>query len=178
MNKTALATVITGTLLMSSAAIADEVGDWYLTPMISAIWVDSDRPVDDDFGGHLGIGKVMSEKANVEIYATGASYTGFDEQDAFGIGVDYSFVFYRYSKLTPYFLLGVGYLETDSSIRRDTGNLMTSLAFGILTNFERTRTKLRTEIRYRSDWTDDSVTGQNRLNEVMFNFGLQIPLGN
>lgn len=179
MKKTALAALL-ATTLFSVASIAHaskEVGEWFLSPMISLIWVSDDRPVDDDFGGHLGIGKAVSEKLNIEFNIVGASYEGLDEQDVVGIGFDLMPIFYRDDRFSPYFLIGVGVSETDSSIRPDTSNVTTSLGFGFLSTFGSSRTSLRTEIRYRSDWTKKEKAGASPLNDFLVNIGFQIPLG-
>ncbi len=179
MKKTALAALLATALISvaSNAHASKAVGDWFLTPMISAIWVSDDRPVDDDFGGHLGIGKAVSKRVNIEFNIVSASYEGFDEQDVFGVGFDVMSVFYREDRFSPYFLLGVGYEKTDSSIHRDSSSTTTSIGFGFLSTLGSSRTSLRTEIRYRQDWTNEDIVGAGPLNDFLINIGFQIPLG-
>ena len=179
MKKTALAALLATAMfsVATNAQASKAVGEWFLTPMISAIWVSDDRLVDDDFGGHIGIGKAVSERINIEFNVVGVSYEGFDEQDVFGVGFDVMPVFYRDDRFSPYFLLGVGYAKTNRTIRRDTSNATTSFGFGFLSTFGSSRTSLRTELRYRMDWTDENIVGAGPLNDFLINIGFQIPLG-
>lgn len=178
MNKTLICSLFSCFLVLVAATTsASEVpGQSYVTGMASGIWVDSDRPTDDDLGWHLGWGWAINEKWNLEINLVGANLgsgsDGSPSQDQIGIGIDAIRVFYRDENVSPYFLIGTGGLDTDTNNSEFDGtDIMASTAFGLLTDLT-DNLSLRTELRWRADFQPD-----DQVNDVLLSAGLQYAFG-
>ena len=178
MNKALFCSLVSCFLMLANApaSASEEPGQTYVTGMVSGVWVDSDRPTDDDLGWHLGWGKAVSEAWNIELNLVGAELgkgsDGSPSQDQLGIGFDVIRVWYREESVSPYILLGTGMLETDSrNDEFDGTDIMLSTAFGLLTDLS-DNLSLRSEIRWRADFQPD-----DQVNDLLVSVGLQYAFG-
>ena len=163
-----------GLLLAGTATAAEKPGQWYVAPMVSAIWLDDNRQMDDDIGAALSVGYALNEKVNLELHGFGFQLDGdFNEMDYWGYGVDLARVWYRDSRITPYFLGGLGFNKHNRQTGRDGSNRYLNAGFGFLTDLTSSSSiALRTEVRYRLDWEP-----QESSRDWIANVGLQIPFG-
>ncbi len=150
-----------------------EVGQWYVSPMISYIVDDEDRPVDEKFSGyHLGLGKAFHEKWDFEINAILTTFSGRPDIEQWGLGFDFHHVFNRAGRLSPYLLAGIGYIDTDLNPGGQS-NAMASYGVGVdIDLFEGVPANLRGEARVRSDFAES----QN-LQDVLYSIGFSVPFG-
>lgn len=161
---------IASAVLTVGVAQADETGQWYLVPMATFIDGDEDRLVDDEVNGfHIGLGQAVGEAWNVELMAGYADLDGFAPQEQVGIGVNVLRVFNRQGAFSPFFLVGLGNLETEIG-STDENNLAAAAGAGFLWDVFG-RTAIRGEYRYR--WED----ADNELGDHLVSLGLQFPLG-
>ncbi len=109
MKRTILAVVAATLGLSASAFAAEKPGQWYVAPMVSVNWADSDRFVDDDIGGAVSFGRAINDDYNIELHAFGYSMDGDNPTDLWGGGVDGLQVFFRDSRISPFLLLGLGW---------------------------------------------------------------------
>lgn len=159
-------------LLSAPAAwSAEEPGQWYFSPMVSAFWADSGRHVDDDFGGQVALGRA-TENFNFEFSAHYYDLGGFNETEMWGAGLDIARVWFRQRRASPYFLIGGGFVNSDQAVRGDVTENYFNLAFGLLTDLTASGgVALRTELRWRSEYQDETF------HDIIGNVGLQIPFG-
>ncbi|NNF51980.1 MAG: OmpA family protein [Gammaproteobacteria bacterium] len=170
---------VAGLLLagVAFAGIAQAADDdrWYVAPMISGIDGSTKRNVDDGpAGAYVAFGKAISDGWTLELTGSGMTMDGFDPNDQWGLEIDFLRAMKLDGRFTPYALFGAGYLKTQRELGKDldTGNLMTSFGIGVLTQLsQNSDVRLRSEVRYRSD------LGSPTLNDVIFNIGVQAPIG-
>jgi OmpA-OmpF porin, OOP family len=164
--------VAAGLALGGTATAAEQPGQWYVSPMVSAIWVDDNRLTDDDIGAALSLGRAVSDAWNVEFHAFGYQLEGLDDTDYWGIGVDFMNVYYRSERISPYLLGGGGWNVHNRQFGSDNKNSYLNLAVGFLTDIvPGGSVALRTELRYRFDGESPSAK------DLMLKVGLQIPFG-
>lgn len=175
MKKYSLAGLILASIALAGVATAADDDRWYVAPMISGIDGSTERHVDDGpAGAYVAFGRGISDGWKVEFTGSGMTMDGFDPSDQWGVEVDFVREFMPDGRFSPYALLGAGYLKTqrERGLDTDTANLMSSVGLGLLTRLsEGSDVRLRSEVRYRSDL--DSPT----LNDVIFNLGIQAPIG-
>lgn len=179
MNRKLVAAAAATALLLGGTAMASEKpGQWYVTPMASAIWVDNDRLVDDDIGAALSVGRAISDNVNMELHGFGYNLEGAADLDYWGLGADVVRVFYRNQRISPYILGGVGWNKKNRDPGDDDDTIYGNVAVGFLTDLSSNGSiALRTELRYRADYEsrDNGVTSSYR--DLMLKVGLQIPFG-
>jgi OOP family OmpA-OmpF porin len=173
----AAATILAlGSIQVASAEA--EAGQAYLSAMGTYTDYDSDRVLDDAFGGRqFGLGYAINDKYNIEAMFSVASpdYLTISamDQDQFGAGIDLQRVFRRAERFSPYLHAGVGYFKTDlagSSYEPD--GAMYSLGAGFLLDIFSSDIALRGEYRHRIDNATSSDMSDN-----LFSLGLQLPFG-
>jgi OmpA-OmpF porin, OOP family len=180
MNRSTIAGIVAAGLLFGGTAVAAEKpGQWYLAPMISTIWVDNDRLVDDDIGAALAIGRALNDNINLEFHTFGYQLDGLDETDYWGIGLDVMRVFYRDQRISPYLLGGGGWNVKNREFGRDSKDTYANFAFGLLSDLKPGGSvALRTELRYRMDFFSRESDGRSTsYRDLMLNIGLQVPFG-
>jgi len=139
--------------------------------MVSAIWADDSRYVDDDFGAQVALGHAF-EKWNLEFTGFYYDLGGVNDSTIWGIGVDAVGVWYRQERVTPFLLAGFGYTEDEQTIYSDTKNSYANAGVGLLIDLTRSGSvALRAEARYRLDFQSPTE------NDWIGNIGLQIPFG-
>ena len=130
------------TLLGVPAQADGHEGQWYVTPMIS--FVEAVQ---------LGFGRDISENWMVEFNLFGANLDDRylqNNQKLRGAGVDWLRYFRNDSWLTPYGLVGLGYLSTDTALGDDSQDMFGSLGVGLMAKFDDDGIGLRAEARMRS----------------------------
>ncbi len=175
MKSTKLLLACAAALSLSSLAQATEVGRWYGTGQIGALFTDDDRNLtssDRLFG--LSIGKHMNESWSLELNANGAKLGGFDPYAA---SLDALRVFRRDQKLQPYLTLGAGAIRNDFEIGRDSTDFMAQAGMGLLWKLGENRRgtgafSLRPEIKAR--WDD---AGREDYFDYIANLGFQFSFG-
>ena len=72
-----------GVLVAASIATADidgsDRGDWYVAPLTGIVVENSDGPDDTGYGLHLGFGRRLSDRWNLEIGLAGDRVDGVDQ---------------------------------------------------------------------------------------------------
>lgn len=172
-----LSLVLIGIVWVAPAIAEEKPGQWYLTPAATGTWVGSDRPVSDDPGIALGFGRAVNEKINLEFMFQASDHDGALGQASQDIR-DFSFnllrVFYREDRISPYFLIGVDWIDVSSADPVwNVSDKGLSLGVGLLSDLTRNGgVALRSEVRMRTQFHDNFT-----VNDVVATLGLQFPLG-
>jgi OOP family OmpA-OmpF porin len=153
------------------ARAAEAPGQWYVAPMVSAIWADDSRFVDDGFGAQAALGHAF-EKWNLEFSGFYYDLGGANDSTIWGVGLDAVGVWYRQDRISPFLLAGFGYTADDQKLFDDTKNSYANAGVGLLIDLTRNGSvAIRAEARYRLDFQDPTQ------NDWIGNIGLQIPFG-
>lgn len=172
MKKCFLALASLALVTFSAAQAAEKPGQWYITPSLSAIWVDGSRHADDDFGGHLALGRAF-EGWNAEIGAWYYDLDGFNETEMWGVDINALKVWFPEGRISPYLRFGYGYMDTENEIYDDEGGDQGSIGLGFLTDITKNGSlAIRAEFAKRWDFS-----GGSTLQDYVGNIGLQIPFG-
>ena len=173
----AVATLMALASAQTAYAEAQE-GQAYLSAMGTYTEYDSNRGVDDSFGGRqFGLGYAVHDKFNIEAMIAIASpdtlaFSAVD-QDQFAAGIDVQRVFRRAEQFSPYLHAGVGYFETSlagSTLEPD--GTMYSVGAGFLLDLFSSDIALRGEYRHR---VDNAMS--DSMNDNLYSLGLQLPFG-
>lgn len=161
---------------------------FYISPMGSHTWADSDRLLDDSFGGALSIGKQINSTLMLEL--TGF-YTEFDseinlENDEFAEIIGYGANALIFATPNIFGILGVagGNVNAHPSTGdTDYETLITDVGLGVLFgpfDLLASGMSVRAEARYRVDHHDEPDLGgalEERFGDAVVNLGLLIPIG-
>ena len=178
-NRTVVRGIAIASLLVAAqpgTALAGEK-PWYISPMMSYIEADSDRDADNDIGLHLGVGKYINDRWNVEISALADTLdfeAGSGEYKQRGLMADGLYFFKRDADLSVYGVVGMGALRTKLAGENET-RLAANIGAGIIKPINSV-ISLRGDIRYRLD-EEDRVVGEKHLSDWLLNVGLLIPFG-
>ena len=170
---TRLLALATGLSLALAAPAADGEGQIYVTPSLDFVDDDTDRSVDDDFGGSLAIGYTYTERWSIEAFAHTASLNGFPEsngQDHLELGINGLAVFDRESLVSPYLLAGLSNLQIDFDSGRSTDRLAANVGAGLLISTS-ARFGLRFQYRLRNE------LGGGEFSDSSYSVGLQFAFG-
>lgn len=172
MRRSIVAVASCACLFLTAAQAGEQVGQWYVAPMLSAFYADSSRNADDDFGLAVSLGKAH-EAFNVEAHAHYYDLGGFNGTELWGVGVDFVKVFYRPDRISAFMLAGGGFTDGEQDEEDDNQNAYWNFGFGLTTDFaaDGTGPALRTEVRYRLDFQDPTE------NDWVGNIGVQFPFG-
>ena len=99
-----------------AASAADDVGKWYLAPLVYDVRTGADRKVDDGAAFELAVGKNLTDKWSLELALNHGSYKAKNSADNLSINalsLDALRHFYRDSPIHPY--LTVGYVQSGES---------------------------------------------------------------
>lgn len=169
-------------LAVPVAAVADDVGHWYVTPQVGGISVDNDRPVQDkDWLYGLGIGKHVSEALSVEMNLNGAQIgggPGRGDLSLYGGSLDLLGVMNRAGKVSPYVSVGLGTVQNERSPGSNATDFMTQAGVGLLLNVWESADgsssfALRPDLKAR--WDDAGVDGH--LRDYIGTLGFQYSFG-
>jgi OOP family OmpA-OmpF porin len=166
-----------------AASAAERDGAWYISPGVHGIWTDDDRNVDDDYGVNLAIGKAVSEHWNLELDGWVSEHDGVAGNDLTmnSAGINALAMFYRDSRLSPYFLLGAGWHEDNYEISANSSELYVDTGVGLIIDLNRSSDcsrgfALRADLRARHDFSDRAEEN-DRLVDYMAGLGLHFYWG-
>ena len=193
MNKKLLTAALLGGLAMAQAASAQEFDDrWYLTGSAGFNLQDNDRGTNDAPFGALGLGKFISPTWSVDGELNYQNPNHDANQDLnwsqYGVSLDLRRHFISEGRSwNPYALFGLGYQRAEEEYsafpspnspgQREDGNLAAKVGLGIQGG--EGRVKVRTELAYRADFDDSSVSAPSEdwFGDVLATVGVVIPLG-
>ena len=180
-------------LAVAQSASAQEFDDrWYLTGSAGFNLQDNDRGTNDAPFGALGLGKFISPAWSVDGELNYQNPNHDANQDLnwsqYGVSLDLRRHFISEGRSwNPYALFGLGYQRAEEEYnaapspnspgQREDGNLAAKVGVGIQGG--EGRVKVRTELAYRADFDDSSVSAPSEdwFGDVLASVGVVIPLG-
>ncbi len=167
------------------ASAADDVGKWYLAPLVYDVRTGADRHVDDGAGYQLSFGKNFTDQWSAEIALNHGSFKATSAADDLRINafsIDALRHFYRDARIHPY--VSVGYVQSGEA-SDNTGHYDRQMIQGgvgllgrLYTAADRSAVvHLRLEIkeRWNIDWVTDAHRGEP--NDFLAGVGLQFAWG-
>jgi len=162
-----------------AAATAAPMDDrWYLAPALSFIKADTNRDSKNGPGIRLGIGKAVSESWDIEANIVADRLSGKSGSSSYkqtGMGLDGLYFFTRDAAFSPYAVLGLGILNTKRA--GESANAMANVGVGFKKALTDDDLALRADVRYRADFDDFQVAGQDYFGDWIVSVGLSLPLG-
>ena len=168
----------------SGTALADDdTGAFYISPMLQYDVLDHKRAAKDDFGFDVALGVNIAPHFAGEVnYSTGSfriHSSASDKLQAYTL--DGLFKILPGSIVDPYVLLGGG--EMDDTVGRGTtynswaaeGGLGALTGIGSQTGSF--RLQLRTEVKYRREFIQNTAYNPNNPGDVIYGVGLQFEFG-
>lgn len=169
-SKTRLLACILGLVALQAPAIAD---DWYIVP--AAVYTDDapKRMVDDMVGGgQVSIGKYLNDNFALEGVLGYSTLEGTLDVDIFEASLDGLVMFRRDAWLSPYFLVGLGAVNTESEYVGNDTALLLNAGVGLDVSFGDSPVGVRLEYRERmSDGPRGSLNDGIASLGVRYNFG-------
>ncbi|MEG3790252.1 OmpA family protein [Lysobacter sp. CCNWLW3] len=188
-----LSTALLAGLAFAQAASAQDFDDrWYITGSAGMNLQDNDRGTRNAPFLGLGVGKFISPTWSVD----GELNYQHPKNDAnqnlawsqYGVSLDFRRHFITEGRnWNPYALLGIGYQRSEEEFnnfpspnspgRREDGNLAAKVGLGIQGDLG--RVGIRTELAYRADFDDTSVSApqEDWFGDVLASVGIIVPLG-
>ena len=169
----------------TTAVSANDFDDrWYVTPSVSFVKPDSDKDANSALAAGLAFGKFITNNISIdlELDKSTMDYKTGGELSQKSIGLMGRYHFAEKMGLRPYVGVGFGALRhsdsrTNHSIRiPDATEAMGTFAAGISKELSK-KVKLRTEVRYRLENSDDLNSRENTFADFMFNAGLNVAFG-
>jgi len=188
-----LSTALLAGLAFSYTASAQEFDDrWYLTGGVGMNIQDGDRDTRNAPFGTLGVGKFISPAWSLDAELNYQNPNKEANQDLnwsqYGISLDLRRHFLSEGRSwAPYLLAGIGYQRSEEEYdaspspfspgEREDGNFAAKVGVGAQGDVG--RAKIRTELAYRADFDDSSVSapGEDWFGDVLASVGIVIPLG-
>ncbi|MCF6318083.1 MAG: OmpA family protein [Proteobacteria bacterium] len=166
--------------LASGTVLADDQNfddRWYITPNVSFVKLDSDKNANSGLELGLAIGKYLTRNISLDFEVSQGTFdVGSDELEQRSYGLFGRYHFDEKMGFSPFVGLGFGYMHNNYSdiykSRQALGSIVTGFAKSLTDNV-----KLRTELRYRLENSDDTFTGQDTFSDILFNAGLSVALG-
>lgn len=157
----------------------DYVDDrWYVAPFGTFIKSGGDRNAKDDWGGGLGIGKMLDEHFNVELKGFYQRFNGETggAWDMTGGTADVQYYIFR-DTFSPYTVVGVGAMNTSHGGDSGTGFIGEAgvgFTYELMDNF-----LVRSDVRYRynSNFNAQLQAGTDEFHDMTVNVGFVIPFG-
>jgi OOP family OmpA-OmpF porin len=170
-------------LALSRTTLADEVGNWYVTPSFGAIFMGNDRPTEDkDWLYGLAIGKHLSPGWSLELNVNGDKVGGRTALDPdltnYAQSLDLLKVFGRGQVFEPYISVGTGVLENEPRPGRNSEDWMYQAGIGAFIRLWEnssgsTVLSLRPDMKAR--WDDAGAPGT--YTDYLATLGFQIAFG-
>lgn len=153
---------------------------FYLVPFGTFVLPDGDRNTSEGWGGGLAVGKIINRYLNLELKGLydnlqGDGVGGSGDVDEYGGGLD-ALVFPWRAQLSPYGVVSVMGLNTDSDRRGAELHFTAEAGGGLQYELDEHGTSLRTDVRYRYN-ADSETAPANQLHEMVVNLGIYVPLG-
>lgn len=148
---------------------------WYVTPNLSFVKPDTDKNANSGIAAGIGFGKFVSERVSVDLELDKIT---FDLKNGGELSQKTITAMGRYHfdekmGFRPYLGLGLGAMRHSGPSGTDA---VMNLAAGMAKEITE-KVKLRTELKYRLENSDDTITGEDTFGDVMFNAGLSIAFG-
>ncbi|WP_147674774.1 OmpA family protein [Vulcaniibacterium tengchongense] len=190
-----LSTAMLAGLAFAQAASAQEFDDrWYLTGSAGFNIQDNDRGTRNAPFGAIGLGKFLNENWSLDGELNYQNPNNDANQDLnwsqYGISLDLRRHFTAEGRnWAPYILMGLGYQRSEEEFdafpspnspgEREDGNLAAKVGVGIQSALAGKRAAIRTELAYRADFDDTSVSAPSEdwFGDVLASVGVVIPLG-
>lgn len=167
-------------VLIAGTTLAENSFDdrWYVSPSVTFVKPDSDKNADSSLAVGIGLGKFLTNNISLDFEVDNATLDlrngGELSQTSFGLMSRYHFN--ENMGFRPYLGLGLGWMTNeineDGHYRQAIGSLAAGLNKSISDNF-----KLRTELKYRLENSDDTFSGQDMYGDVLFNAALSYSIG-
>jgi OOP family OmpA-OmpF porin len=171
-------------LAICQTALADEVGNWYVTPSFGGVSVANDRPLleDKDWLYGFAIGKHLSPNWSLELNATGAQVGGQTLSDSdlslWGQSLDLLRVFGRDHVFAPYVSVGAGAQENEFSPGSNATDFMYQAGVGAFIKlYENSSGSFALSLRpdMKARWDDAGAPGT--YTDYLATLGFQISFG-
>ncbi len=169
---------------VSSVAAADDTGAWYFSPMAQYHLLDNKRVSKDDLGYQVGLGKDFAtnwagelnyNQGGFKIKGSGAS------ERLTGYSLDFIRKFMPDSTVRPYLLIGGGALEDAVGGRNIHHAAMAEAGVGLLTGLGiqtgSSRIQLRTEAKYRQEYSSLTPYARKNPGDIILGVSLQLMFG-
>jgi OOP family OmpA-OmpF porin len=190
-----LSTALLAGLAFAQAANAQDFDDrWYLTGSAGFNIQDNDRGTRNAPFLGLGVGKFISDNWSLDGELNYQNPHNDANQDLnwsqYGVSVDLRRHFIAEGRnWNPYVLMGLGYQRAEEEFdafpsvaspgEREDGNLAAKVGVGMQGDMG--RFGIRTELAYRADFDDQSVTAansdENWFGDILASVGIIVPLG-
>ncbi|MGQ0591482.1 MAG: OmpA family protein [Gammaproteobacteria bacterium] len=153
---------------------------FYLVPFGTFVVPDGARDVSEGWGGGLAVGKIINRYLNLELKGLYNNFQsdgpgGSGDVDEYGGGLD-ALVFPWRSQLSPYGVVSLMGLNTESDRRGSELHFTGEAGAGLQYELDDHGTSLRTDVRYRYN-ADSETAPANQLHEMVVNLGIYVPLG-
>lgn len=148
---------------------------WYVTPNVSVVKPDSDKNADSALVYGIGFGKFVTDKVSVdlELDKTTLDLKNGGELSQKTLGFTGRYHFDETMGVRPYLGLGVGVMRHNLPSATDaTGSFVAGMTKELTE-----KVKLRTELKYRLENSDDTISGENTFADYLFNAGLSVSMG-
>jgi len=190
-----LSTAMLAGLAFSQVAGAQEFDDrWYLTGTAGMNIQDNDRGTRNAPFGALGVGKFLNQNWSLDGELNYQNPNNDANQDLnwsqYGVSLDLRRHFTAEGRnWAPYLLMGLGYQRSEEEFdafpsvnspgQREEGNLAAKVGVGIQSAIAGKRAAIRTELAYRADFDDGSISAPNEdwFGDILASVGVVIPLG-
>ncbi|WP_206859783.1 OmpA family protein [Lysobacter changpingensis] len=190
-----LSTALLAGLAFAQVAGAQEFDDrWYLTGSAGMNIQDNDRGTRNAPFAGLGVGRFLNQNWSLDGELNYQNPNNDANQDLnwsqYGVSLDLRRHFTAEGRdWAPYLLMGLGYQRseeefdafpsTNSPGEREEGNLAAKIGVGVQSALANKRVAIRTELAYRADFDDGSVSAPSEdwFGDVLASVGVVIPLG-
>ena len=190
-----LSTALLAGLAFAQVAGAQEFDDrWYLTGSAGMNIQDNDRGTRNAPFGALGVGKFLNQNWSLDGELNYQNPNNDANQNLnwsqYGASLDLRRHFTSEGRnWAPYLLMGLGYQRSEEEFdafpnvnspgQREEGNLAAKVGVGIQSALAGKRVAIRTELAYRADFDDGSISAPNEdwFGDVLASVGVVIPLG-
>ncbi|BDU15802.1 OmpA family protein [Lysobacter auxotrophicus] len=190
-----LSTALLAGLAFAQVAGAQEFDDrWYLTGSAGMNIQDNDRGTRNAPFGALGVGKFLNQNWSLDGELNYQNPNNDANQDLnwsqYGVSLDLRRHFTAEGRnWAPYLLMGLGYQRSEEEFdafpsvnspgQREEGNLAAKVGVGIQSALAGKRAAIRTELAYRADFDDGSISAPSEdwFGDVLASVGVVIPLG-
>lgn len=168
-KKLIVAGIIFGAVGNTASAQVNIINDWYVAPLVSFTVNSSHRAKDYGVAGAGALGKVLSEKWNIELSGQYVDFGAHDNQAS--IGIDALYFIERNKKFSPFITLGLGGVDEGSMPNNDKNQrLMLRGGVGFTVNVIR-NVDFRMDAKYQ--W-HGSTAGAPNLGDFFITSGLYI----
>jgi len=190
-----LSTALLAGLAFAQVAGAQEFDDrWYITGSAGMNIQDNDRGTRNAPFAGLGVGKFLNQDWSLDGELNYQNPNNDANQNLnwsqYGLSLDLRRHFTAEGRnWAPYVLMGLGYQRSEEEFdafpsvnspgQREEGNLAAKVGVGIQSALAGKRVAIRTELAYRADFDDGSVSAPSEdwFGDVLASVGVVIPLG-